>query len=608
MDHTCLGVALMAHALHMEPVVDRGTVLSAEASGRQSCPLLQLSREPRRALRQTDAGLPAPPACPAPYGRVSTSSVPAGVGAWRAKRASLIGKPLSHLSESPRRPSEVPTPTRPRRRSRFLRRRRSMQHLSPPAPDLGPDRGPLEDIVARTRGRAHQALEQAAFPIRGTTPGCRPAPALPDVGYTNPLQRTTTDVQDFDLWYHTSLDVANEVGSLVTQTVGIRVRVAAAVEEDAGPGGRLGCTVRVVNFGLEFDGQLAVLDRKARRRSRVVGYYLESLSVRVAAVPPPGGAAVVEQVGGRGGADAAVEGISIITQGIAETRGRKFGATVGAGGEGGLLPAVSLTGERERSRTAEVTAETSQPAWDWSGTIRQRKTAEGTAAAWVGVVNTPIPTYVEWTWSLVCWSTGHPYNAAKIFNRNEPVWPRMATKLAVPAQMEGVAEMCSLMSVYTENSAPWDRHFAEERVRAGVRAGEKHSRVSRRGGRDRSPPLPALPAGGDSRAAVGKPLCGTGLKLAILQPRPLGPPTLHAPPPAMQTAPRTPRRGQRKCRRVTLALELAPALILHRQNFSRLTRGQVESARWPPPGAAPEVGVQRFLIRVKVKEREGAVQ
>ncbi|KAK1859773.1 hypothetical protein I4F81_002367 [Pyropia yezoensis] len=403
--------------------------------------------------------------------------------------------------------------------------------------------------------------------------------------------------------------VADVNDAPMMQNVEIRVRVAASVVADSDPIGPLTCSLRIAAVGLTVDGQLAVVDRRFRRASRVVGYFMDRLSVRLAAVPPPDRQVVVESVGGRGGFSASVGGISTITHGIAESRGRTVGATVGIGGEGGPIPSLSMTGEQSKNRTNEVSAETAQPAWEWTGNIRRRETAGDPVAARAALGNAPFPTYVEWTWSLVCWSTGMPYNAAEIFRKDVGSWPRLATSLAVPAQLNGVAELCTRMVIYNPADAPWSPQSASDGMEGAVGRGGWHPPHgdAPAGGLDALPRLSARRARGHLAAHLA-PLLGAGLELAPPLPLLAFSPALLAVPPAPSalSAPSAPPRRRRRWRQrkrlVTFVVELAPSLVLHRQRFRRIRSEHVESERWPPVGSAPDVGVQRFRFRVEVKE------
>lgn len=294
-----------------------------------------------------------------------------------------------------------------------LSRVQSLPSCSPPTQRLGPDRGSILAIVASKRREARHAKELAAFPIRGRMAATSPVRKAVAAAPSPPVETAKRMVfhpngeQEFDLWYKTSLQVADVNESPLIQNVEVRARVAASVVADADPGGALTSSVRIATVGLTVDGQLAVVDRRFRRASRVVGYYMDHLSVLLAAVPPPDMQVILENVGGRGGLNAAVGGVSTVTHGTAESRGRTVGATVGIGGEGGPLPSLSLTGEQSRNCINEVTAETAQPAWEWTGNIRRRDTAGHPVAARAAQGNAPCPTYVEWTWSLVCWSTAY---------------------------------------------------------------------------------------------------------------------------------------------------------------------------------------------------------
>lgn len=394
-------------------------------------------------------------------------------------------------------------------------------------------------------------------------------------------------VQEFELWYRTELTVVDADGNDVIQVVKIRVRVEAAVVADAAQGGALVGSLRVVDVDLGVDNQLALIDHDGR--GRVLGYYLDRLSVLVAAVPPPDTCVVVKEVGGRDGPNAAVDGISRITHGTAESRERTFGGTVGIGGEAGAIPSVALQAQQVTNRTNEVSAEMTQPAWKWTGSIRQRERATHTATplAWA-VPNSPDPTYVEWTWSLVCWSTGLPYNAAEIFRKEKDVWPQLATELAVPAQMPCVTGLSSRMVIYDESNAPWSPQWSSDGKEGAT------------GGRCVSPPAQADAAPSAQMDAVRRPahdpaaslvpLLGVGL---ILAPSPLP----VAPSPPMPAVALSPRRRHRT-KKVTFVAELAPTLSLHRQTFhKRWWREDVVNERWPP---SPELGVQRFRFRVRV--------
>lgn len=452
------------------------------------------------------------------------------------------------------------------------------------------------------RKKAQRAAEKAAFPIRGSTAASRgsqegneaTSPAIP-IRTASRIGNRMNGTQEFELWYRTELPVVDADGKSVLQVVKIRVRVEASVVEDTEQCGALVGFLRVVDVDLGVDSQLAIVGRDGP--GRVLGYYLDRLSVLVAAVPPPDSSVVVKDVGGQDGPNAAVDGVSRITHGTVESRERTLNATVGIGGEAGLIPSLALQAQQTTSRTNDVSAEMSRPAWKWTGSIRQReRTADTVAPLGCGVRNAPDPTYVEWTWSLVCWSTGLPYNAGEIFLKDKQVWPPLATELGVPARMPCVAGLSTRMVIYDQSNAPWSPQWSSDGWEGAT------------GGERPSPPPPADEAPAPRMEPVGlaashpaaslAPLLRAGLKLA--------PPTvpLASPPPPLSpvvpVAASSPRRRQRT-KKVTFVVELAPSLCLHRQTFrKRWWRGDVESLRWPP---SPEVGVQRFRFRVRVTDK-----
>lgn len=617
-DRVRLCGALVAHALRIQPVVDENVALSAGVNGLQPGPLVRLSHRPPVVFGSTDASRHELPARPSQSAIQLAENGGGSIYPSRhadAEPTTASAEPSSLHPVQPLLPGQAPAPVRIGQHAVNFSRVQSLPSCSPPAQRLGPDRGSLPAIVASKRKEARHAKELAAFPIRGRMAAMSPvrkavaAAPPPPVETAKRMVFHSNGEQEFDLWYKTTLQVADVNDAPMMQNVEIRVRVAASVVADSDPIGPLTCSLRIAAVGLTVDGQLAVVDRRFRRASRVVGYFMDRLSVRLAAVPPPDRQVVVESVGGRGGFSASVGGISTITHGIAESRGRTVGATVGIGGEGGPIPSLSMTGEQSKNRTNEVSAETAQPAWEWTGNIRRRETAGDPVAARAALGNAPFPTYVEWTWSLVCWSTGMPYNAAEIFRKDVGSWPRLATSLAVPAQLNGVAELCTRMVIYNPADAPWSPQSASDGMEGAVGRGGWHPPHgdAPAGGLDALPRLSARRARGHLAAHLA-PLLGAGLELAPPLPLLAFSPALLAVPPAPSalSAPSAPPRRRRRWRQrkrlVTFVVELAPSLVLHRQRFRRIRSEHVESERWPPVGSAPDVGVQRFRFRVEVKE------
>eukprot|EP00170_Pyropia_yezoensis_P005328 contig_21621_g5342 len=262
---------------------------------------------------------------------------------------------------------------------------------------LGPYRGSLQDVVVSYRKKAQRAAEKAAFPIRGSMAASRgsqegneaTSPAIP-IRTASRIGNRINGTQEFELWYRTELPVVDADGKSVLQVVKIRVRVEASVVEDTEQCGALVGFLRVVDVDLGVDSQLAIVGRDGP--GRVLGYYLDRLSVLVAAVPPPDSSVVVKDVGGQDGPNAAVDGVSRITHGTVESRERTLNATVGIGGEAGLIPSLALQAQQTTSRTNDVSAEMSRPAWKWTGSIRQReRTADTVAPLGCGVRNAPDP-------------------------------------------------------------------------------------------------------------------------------------------------------------------------------------------------------------------------
>jgi len=461
--------------------------------------------------------------------------------------------------------------------------------------------------------RVCKAAEQAAFPIRcvpagggpcGATRAASPATITP---YTCRVKDIDDGVQLFDLWYQQTLDATNIAGKDAPQVVKLHVQVAASVTADATPDGRLVGILRIVSVSMSVDGQLSILDKASR--ARALGYYLDQLSVRAAAVPPLGMAVVLE-VGG--GIDA---GTSVLKHETAVAQGLSTGVTIGIGG-GGPLPSASATVEQNTSQTASVSAKTAAPAWEWRAAMRRRDThgAEGVAggASWSAPAD---PTYVEWTWSLTCWSTGLPYEAASTFCKDARVWPRMETTLAVPAQINGQDALCARLAVYGEDNAPWSApSAASDGASSGVEAEALAlPPVAACGATPHASAAPLVPpATGTVPDAGGSP----AVPLASLLDAGLVPVAAASVPARAPSSARcsdsAPLRGLARRRRpgpqyVVWALELAPSLVLHRQGLHRYwPDGAVTSHRWPPRGSPPEVGVQRFLVRVRVTDGGGS--
>lgn len=598
-DRAALCITLVAHDLALNPEEDVRVTLSARASGLTG-PFVRLSRLPP--VQPCAAGAsrhPLPTCRPLPILTTSTDrrqAIPAtSPGAEPASTGATAMHPLPP-PQLPRGPDPTPRSARASRHPLRLPRQCTMPSRSPPARGLGPFRGSLQDVVACSRKKAQRAAEKAAFPIRGPVAVPRApqegheaaSPAIP-ISTACRIGNTTDGMQEFELWYRTEISLVDADGKDVLQVVKIRVRVEAAVVADAAQGGVLVGTLRVVHVDLGVDGQLAVIDREGR--GRVLGYYLDRLSVLVAAVPPPDTCVVVKDVGGRDGPNAVVDGISRIIHGTAESRERTFGATVGIGGEAGAIPSLALQAQQVTNRTDEVSAEMTQPAWKWTGSIRQReRTTDTTTPLGWAVPNAPDPTYVEWTWSLVCWSTGLPYNAAEIFRKEKDVWPQLATELAVPAQMPCVTGLSSRMVIYDESNASWSPQWSSD------------GREGATGGRCVSPPSLADAAPSATMNAVGRPAHDPAASLAPLlraglMVAPFPTPVASSPPvPAGALSP----RRQHRPKKVTFVAELAPTLSLHRQTFhKRWWLEDVVNERWPP---APELGVQRFRFRVRVTQ------
>ncbi|GAB0491597.1 hypothetical protein MMPV_002851 [Pyropia vietnamensis] len=218
---------------------------------------------------------------------------------------------------------------------------------------------------------------------RAVRDGIEAASSTLPISTASRIGNKTNGVQEFELWYRTELKVVDTDDNDVRQVVKIRVRVDASVDESAELDGSLVCSLRVVDVDLSVDGQLAVLGHDGP--GRVLGFYLDRLSVRMAAVPPPDTSVVVKELGEQGGRNQAVGGISRVTHGMVESRERMLGATVGIGGEAGLTPNLELQAQRMNNRTEEVCAEVSQPAWMWTGSIRQRE-------RWMDAAEPVIPT------------------------------------------------------------------------------------------------------------------------------------------------------------------------------------------------------------------------
>lgn len=596
-DRASLCVTLVAHDLGLSLEEDVRIILSAGANGLMG-PLVRLSRLPPVPLGPTDVRrhqLPARRPVPIVMTPVPRTAEPTKTKAAANCPNSLPVPPLRH---APARCS-----ARASRHPLRLPRQHTMPSRSPPARGLGPYRGSLQGIVASSRRKARHAAEKAAFPIRGPTAaprvprdGIEAEPSALPVSTASRIGDRTNGVQEFELWYRSELQVVNADGNDVYQVVKIRVRVNASVEESDELDGALVCSLQVANVDLSVDGQLAALGRDGP--GRVLGYYLERLSLLLAAVPPPDTSVVVKDVGGPGGPNDAAEGISRVTHGQVESRERTLGATLGIGGDAGPIPAFELQAQHIRNRSDEVTAEVSQPAWKWTSSIRRReRTQDGSDQLGFEVRNAPDPTYVEWTWSLVCWSTGLPYNVAAIFDKDRAVWPPLPIELAVPAMMPCVAGLTSRMVIHDQSNAPWSPQWSSDGWEWGA------------GGGRASPPAPAEaaliaqmdpaePPSLDPAAPLMSLLSG-GMTIAPSSiPLAPSPPPRRSPSRVAAVFPRL----RRRTKKVTFVVELAPSLCVHRQTFHRRWwLEDVESKRWPP---LPEMGVQRFRFRVRVRQRE----
>ncbi|OSX80998.1 hypothetical protein BU14_0027s0024 [Porphyra umbilicalis] len=604
-DLSKLCIALVPYELVLEPVTDADVVLSAAEGGLQRGPLVRLSKLPPVRPGPTDPwryDMPAHQPRPSDGSRLGTSdfnALPNEAAPWEAPTARRLRSP----SQSPPPASAVPALSR---RPRRLLRTHTMPSRSPTPSRLGPDRGPLHKVVAATRRQAERAAERAAFPIRGPPSGGAPLgggpSAAPPTTYAKRILRNGDDAQEFDLFYRRVLLTANEVGELVSQTVKIRVRVAASVVSDADPGDPLAGTLRVLDVDTSVEGQLTVVEKQSwspsrhRVPSRVLGYYIHKLSVRAAVVPPPGNTVVMKDVSGGGDA-----GVSVINHSTVATTGFTTGGSVGVGGDAGPLPNITVLAERETSRTSEVSAERTMPVSEWSAAIVQREMG---GMAGVGcAADRPDSTYVEWTWSLGCWSTGLPYEPASIFRKDTPVWSVLPTTLGVPAQVDGLNALSAQMVLYAQDDAPWSPPSAQDDSTESAMAAAAASL----GGAVQTGPDTWAADPADLYRPVGcpantlEPLLGPGLALAPPLLRLSPPARRHRPPPlSLHVGP----CRRRRCRKVAFAVELAPSLALHRQEFRMLHPEHVESERWPPP-ALPELGVQRFLLRVRVSGGEG---
>eukprot|EP00168_Porphyra_purpurea_P017094 TRINITY_DN5768_c0_g1_i1.p2 TRINITY_DN5768_c0_g1~~TRINITY_DN5768_c0_g1_i1.p2 ORF type:complete len:320 (-),score=65.27 TRINITY_DN5768_c0_g1_i1:85-1044(-) len=301
-----------------------------------------------------------------------------------------------------------------------------------------------------------------------------------------------------------------------------------------------------------------------------------------------------------GGVDA---GVSVISHRTAETTGLATGVSVGMGGDAGPLPNITVSAERETSRTSEKSAERTIPVSGWAAAIVQREL--GGIAGMCGATDGPEPTYAEWTWSLACWSSGLPYEPASIFRKDTPVWSGVPTTLAVPAQVDGLTALSARLSVYPQGDTPWSSPSTNDGWAESMMAAAAASLGGGRAAHVGPDTWAADPAGlgrpNGRPAAALEPLLGPGLMLAPPSPLP-SPPARCGPRPALGLHLRPCRRRQR--RKVTFAVELAPSLALHRQEFHKVHAEYVESEQWPPPGH-PELGVQRFLFRVRVTAGEG---
>lgn len=135
----------------------------------------------------------------------------------------------------------------------------------------------------------------------------------------------------------------------------------------------------------------------------------------------------------------------------------------------------------------------------------------------------PCPAYVDWTYSLVRWSTGLPYDAAEIFFNVAGSWQRLTTRLAVPAELNGVAELCSWMVLYHSDIVLWSPQSVGDGVDGRLWGGGLPPHVDEPAVGTDAGPRESM-SGTSGHAAAGlAPRLGVGLVLAPPLPLPLPP-------------------------------------------------------------------------------------
>eukprot|EP00168_Porphyra_purpurea_P017095 TRINITY_DN5768_c0_g1_i2.p1 TRINITY_DN5768_c0_g1~~TRINITY_DN5768_c0_g1_i2.p1 ORF type:complete len:619 (-),score=62.73 TRINITY_DN5768_c0_g1_i2:1345-3201(-) len=158
-DLSKLCFALVPYALELKPVTDANVVLSAAEGGLHRGPLMRLSELPPVRLGPTDPwryDMPVQSPGPSNGPRLSASTSNAQQNdtvPWNSQTARRSRSPVRS------------------QRSRRLLRTHTMPSRSPTPSRLGPDRGPLHEVVDATRRQAQLAAERAAFPICGPPSG-----------------------------------------------------------------------------------------------------------------------------------------------------------------------------------------------------------------------------------------------------------------------------------------------------------------------------------------------------------------------------------------------------------------------------------------------------
>lgn len=421
-------------------------------------------------------------------------------------------------------------------------------------------------------------------------------------------------VQHFQLWSE-EVEAPGE-NPAQRPTVEVRMRVAAEARMDPSPA-RSSAARRLApicariwfeSISAEVKGARAKGDRQGGDRE--VGPYVEGLALRATVVPPTR-TAVVTDIATTGAAAGGPIEASITTE-QATSRERNLGFSASAGGEAGVpIPTVTAGVDRKRVRTLTVTAELTgvRPVQWYADVYRRRGGRMRTATADF------FATYAEWTAHLATSSTGLPYEPASLFAEHQLIWPTILPRVSTPpVAADGMPSLAASWTIYPPGTEP-----------SSARAG----RVQQGHTLPLSTPHPL--EGGEPTAATRRPLrskllvcIGGGRPSKYGPPSPRGGGAQGASAAADlesggARAPSAPAdiRALRRCppmcllpaarpvvpEYVMLAVEVAPKTVAHRQAFHTLRRweGGVVTEAWPPPGADAEVGVQRFLLSVRVR-------